>query len=332
MKSKIHEHSNFLLKKVSKTQVWITPLLIMLSISSKAQNLVPNPSFEDTVSCPDGVNNVSDAVGWFSSKSSPDYFNPCANINAPYMGIPNNMAGHQAPIDGNTYAGLATYVLNPGNNIRELISTQLNHTLNIGVKYFVSAYISRADTNYWDCASNKFGFRFSTIPYYASVNSCPIDNFSHIHFDSIISDKENWSWMAGDFVADSAYQYLIIGNFYDDAHTDTSHCPSLLNYAAYYYIDKVCVSTDSLLCYVPTALNNNHLYEQSFYPNPANNIINIATNNFITNDIISYDVLGQVMSRTKTINGKASINCSTWREGLYFIKICQNCFKVIIKH
>ena len=41
---------------------------------SFAQNLVPNPSFEDTLRCPNAVNQVDSAVGWIAYKGSPDYF------------------------------------------------------------------------------------------------------------------------------------------------------------------------------------------------------------------------------------------------------------------
>src|SRR6185503_9492391 len=98
-------------------------------------------------------------------------------------------------------------------------------------------------------------------------------NFSHIHCDSIIKDQINWIRVSGSFIADSTYKYLIIGNFYDDAHTDTFDCPDY----ALYYVDMICVSTDSLKCsgvsqgITPTQ-NMNSVY---IYPNPANLILQI---------------------------------------------------------
>ncbi|HVA97504.1 MAG TPA: T9SS type A sorting domain-containing protein, partial [Bacteroidia bacterium] len=76
---------------------------------------------------------------------------------------------------------------------------------------------------------------------------------------------------------------IIIGNFVDDAHSDTVFVNSTgaVGYAmsSYYYIDDVIVSTDSTYAdslftgvqeYKPNKPNAN------VYPNPANNLLNVA--------------------------------------------------------
>lgn len=131
---------------------------------SFAQNLVPNPSFEDTVSCPTNVGQISKAVGWSSYRNSPDYFSTC---NSSTVGVPSNIYDYQYARTGNSYAGFYSY----SPNAREFIGTQLNQTLLIGQKYFVSLYVSRPVNNILglNIAINKIGIRFSTVSYSASV-------------------------------------------------------------------------------------------------------------------------------------------------------------------
>src|SRR5690242_10884671 len=96
-----------------------------------AQNLVHNPSFEDTVSCPNAIGNINQCEGWFSLGESPDYWNSCANNNFPFQyGVPRNIFGSQAAYDGNAYAGIVTYdELSP--SFREIIGTRLVNPLAI---------------------------------------------------------------------------------------------------------------------------------------------------------------------------------------------------------
>ncbi len=57
-------------------------------LTSIAQtNLVPNPSFEDTLYCPNVTNQIDAAMGWLNFGNTPDYFNACAPIS---LNVPNN--------------------------------------------------------------------------------------------------------------------------------------------------------------------------------------------------------------------------------------------------
>jgi hypothetical protein len=40
-------------------------------------NLVPNPSFEDTLGCPSAAGEINKATGWTTLCGSPDYYNTC---------------------------------------------------------------------------------------------------------------------------------------------------------------------------------------------------------------------------------------------------------------
>ena len=84
------------------------------------------------------------------------------------------------------------------------------------------------------------------IPYSRFIPA-PIDNFSHIHSTAIITDSTAWTKISGTFIADTTYKYLILGNFYNNANTNTSGCINVNVDEAYYYVDQVSVSADSVL-------------------------------------------------------------------------------------
>lgn len=307
-------------------------LFLLLAQFVQGQNLVPNPSFEDTINCPSSGGGILAATGWINSNQSPDYFNACANISIPGLGVPHNYIGHQTAFDGNAYAGILIYYP----SLREFIEVHLTQALTTGTKYFVSAYTSRADsgdTPPSTCSCNNFGFRFSIGAYdYYMFNPAPVNNFSHVHSDSIITDNLNWTRIAGSFIADSAYQYLTLGNFYDDANTDTLSCSNSSTYA-YYYVDAVCVSTDSLSCLNWTGINepsanSNGIY---VYPNPVNNALFLG--NLFSELTYSFtNISGQKIKCGNINNQTNQIDVSSLEAGIYILTINIQHFKILIIH
>ena len=304
-------------------------LFLLLSTSSMSQNLVPNPSFEDTVICPIGLGRIQDAVGWYHAGDSPDYFNPCANASGASNGVPINFTGNQFAYDGNSYAGLVTSTIHLPQTYREYIGVQLTQSLTIGTQYHASAYISRGDSIFGGdtikCSTSKFGFRFSTV---SLNNAAPTDNFSHVHSDSIITDAIGWTKISGSFIADSAYQYLVIGNFYDDAHTDTAQCPGI----AYYLVDMVCVSTNPLTCDVSTGIDEDNEFSLPPYPNPVNDQLYML----LTTGIKYYSIAnmsGKIIMQGELKNQSATVNTSAISNGVYLLRLNNSkSYKIIIIH
>src|SRR5688572_11555868 len=74
--------SSSLCRQTFSTLVLLKNLLLLLFFLSggvcAGQNLVPNGSFEDTVSCPTAPAEMYKCVGWASYGGSPDYMNPCS--------------------------------------------------------------------------------------------------------------------------------------------------------------------------------------------------------------------------------------------------------------
>ncbi len=298
-------------------------LLFTLSFSSQAQqNLVPNPSFEDTVYCPFALNQFDACKDWMNFGNSPDYFNACATNG---LNVPNAVFGYQNAHSGNGMAGVIIYRRpnSPsGPNYREFIGVELSSILNIGFKYYFSFFANFSYNLNTAIATNKIGMNFSTTLY----DSCcppPLNNFSVINCDSILKDSILWVKISGSFIADSAYSNVIIGNFFNDQNTDTVKL-GIGPDAGYYYIDDVCVTSDSIYNQVWTSLND-VVAEQpvwELYPNPAKDVLNIKSSESFS-QIEIYDFLGTIKFLKKFQRCKEmqiSIP-ATLVNGIYLLKI-----------
>lgn len=311
-------------------------VLLFSAVLGYGQNLVTNGSFEQYSQCPFDEAQIEFSINWENYCGTPEYFNSCAT-NANYS-VPYNFFGSYQPAsDGQAYAGVFTYFSYWSwgyFNLRENIAYQLNSQLIPGTKYYVSFKASLAYNNFSAyCATNNLGAKFTTQSYsnYAidSLNTPLTNNFAHIYSTSIITDSINWTTIKGSFIADSAYNYVVIGNFFDDAHTDTTVFNTGANTCqAYYYIDEVCVSPDSSTCGFTTKINLYNIEtDVNIYPNPCSDYFEIMLpENFILKHkvltIHLINTCGQEFFNT-AIKGSNKIRVAT-REiprGTYLLKI-----------
>ncbi len=241
-------------------------LLLMqfiLSLQLVAQpNLVPNPSFESNSGCPASFTNAFSVVNtWVNSGNTPDYFHPCSAS----FGVPTNYFGAQPAHSDSAYAGIGVYASSI-TNFREYISVQLTQPLVTGHSYHLSFFVSLYD----NCqeASNYLGALVSSQ---ASLNQN--DFFiatPQLESAAVISDKNNWVQLSGNFIAQGGEAYLYLGCFKPDAQLSvvTTGAGSLSSIA--YYVDDVSLSDNSGLSvssYSPSVLQ--------LFPNPADDFISI---------------------------------------------------------
>jgi len=309
----------------------------------EAQNLVPNPSFEDTLGCPNNEDQVYLSNGWHCFGGTPEYFNQCSIEDSvygvPIAGVPYNWPGFQIPYNGVAYCGVYCFdKIAPDS--REYIGRLLSTPLVVGQKYFASIKISLAEKSSY--AVNNIGINFRTNAYTDSINWMPLEtNHSFVHCSSIISDTSNWVVVSGSFYSDSAYQYVMVGNFYDHSLIDTVRVNNNFNGIAisYYYIDDVCVSPDSITC----DLNPEEIYNLkeakasvNLYPNPATNQLTVesampvGSNHYAVSRIEITDAVGRVQSFKFNILNDAipsrdgivrQIDIHFLASGIYFIKL-----------
>jgi len=296
------------------------------------QNLVPNPSFENFISCPIGPGEMQKLSDWFNTNNaSPDYFNACSNPLT--VGIPQNIAGYQLPLNGQAYIGVGSYSSDIM-QYREIVGVELQLPLVVGEKYFISGYFSRADSFIWsDCATDNLGLQFTSVRYDVT-NHVPIDNRSILKFDSVLSNSITWTRLTGSFIADSAYKYLMVGNFYDDQHT-VSLCGNGSSHFAYYYFDAVCVTTDSSLNENWIGINppQSRQFEITTYPNPACKTFSIkGIDKNLAVPYQLYSIENQLLELGTVSGNTNTINCERYSDGVYILRLHNTNLKIIIKH
>jgi OOP family OmpA-OmpF porin len=144
-------------------------VLLLLSMTTKAQNLVINPSFEEMEYCPNDFTqqNLKSLKKWTQAgEGTPDHFNTCSKK----VGVPNNMFGQQHARTGNGYAGLGTY-LNNHNRYREYLLGNLSRALKPGEQVCITIYYSAADNCQF--IHDGFGVSLSAQPH-KTITSKPI--------------------------------------------------------------------------------------------------------------------------------------------------------------
>ncbi|MFZ5552371.1 MAG: T9SS type A sorting domain-containing protein [Bacteroidota bacterium] len=244
-------------------RVFLCYIVIFLSLELRGQaNFVLNPSFEDTLNCPDGIGQINKCLFWNSpSNNTPDYYNSCYVYSPPWFsnaGVPYNFVGYQNAKSGNAYAGIAQF--NQFTNL-DYIQGFLTNTLIAGREYYAEFYVSFADSQ--NIAIDRIGLGFSSSLYYENtigkINIVPIveNDFGNIIYDSL-----GWTKISGYFTATGNENYVIIGLFRDTSEFtwDTTRYNPMGGYGSYYYIDDVYVGDPP----------DTNIYEVSVFPNPNN--------------------------------------------------------------
>lgn len=296
--------------------------LLLLPFTVSAQNLVPNGSFEDYVSCPEHLDGLEFAEHWYKSiiepgvdyyqNPSPDYFHGCAQDTI--FGVPNNIAGTQMALTGDAYCGMINYS-SSNSNYREILGVELISPLVVGQTYYCSLHISRAAgwSGSTGLAINNIGMKFSNSQIFSSTELA-VDDFAHMKGEEVAIDSVNWVLLYGEIIPEESYQYLHIGNFYSDEDTEVMTF-SQSSVWAYYYIDDVRVSTDPLV--VSSAELRELGRDINVFPNPVKDELNIISPRKLKN-IQIYSISGQMIvdvkinSEEKTVLGLGHIS-----KGLY---------------
>lgn len=301
----------------------ITIILLLIAQLSVGQNLVPNPSFELYSPCPSGLSSVVNATGWTPYRDTPDYFNTCTSASS--IKVPKNNMGYQFPKTGNAYCGGSTF--NKFALFREIIGIQLSTPLTIGLKYFVTFYVSLSGNPGLTYATKKMGAKFFKTSFTSSANPVPINNTAQVFNNTFITDTTNWQLVSGSFIADSAYKYVAIGNFFDDFNTDT-FCinNSAIRLNGYYYIDDVCVSTDSNHCATWTNIidPSDNDFKIKTYPNPSSLNVTLEFNNHKKENctLTIYNIQGLLVQTLDIITAeKIELEIKHLTKGIYFLHL-----------
>ncbi len=304
--------------------------LFILALRCEAQNLVPNPSFEQVDSCPYypyyyGFQESSKPTYWEKWLNSPDYFNACEGSGDTLPGVPENEFGHQEPFNGSAYIGMWVYG-DAGGPYREYVGVQLLEPLKVDSTYNLSFYANAAEGTTLQAlymASNNLGLLFTMHPNIWEDTfgpAFPPRNYASLNSDQVISDTVNWVLVSGTFTADSAYQYLVIGNFFDNVNTDTIHQNAVPSAGAYCYVDAVCVTASTGGCDFGTSIDEGAQSATGrLYPNPAFNTVELSGMGTCNGIWKAWDAVGRFVQEGRMCAGRASIDVSKWDAGNYVI-------------
>lgn len=228
-------------------------LLMLLIISDhflNAQNLVPDPGFDDLTDCPYEDNQIHFARYWRSaSNGTPDLFNGCSTgdwFRVPHAG--HSKDSYQVPKSGSGYAYLAVYneiqydQNNTGNS--EYIETPLLEPMKAGKEYFIEFYVS-PDYN----ATFYYG-------YTDAIGLALADTFYYQHLDArqalslepaienrgtLIKDTAGWTRISGCYLAKGGENFALVGNFRGTEETLVEFEEFTFPFINFFYIEDVLI-------------------------------------------------------------------------------------------
>lgn len=208
-------------------------------------NLVPNPSFENYIQCPNGYGAIQYAINWGKLKNggggTPDLYNICSNVSNPGTGVPVNSfnKGFQYARSGVGYSGISVY--DSTGVQREYIQSKLISKLIYQHKYCVTIYVSLI--NYVKYYCNKLGAYLDSGNVFApTAFAVASANPQILNTTQQLNDTLNWMKIQDTFTATGIEEYISIGNFFSDISSDVHvFNSSSISTFSYYYIDDVSV-------------------------------------------------------------------------------------------
>ncbi len=303
-------------------------LFLLLPALGSSQNLVPNPSFEEFSICPNATGDFP-VLDWTSWQYTPDYFNTCNNDMTGWVGVPENTWGFQFPITGDAYSALYSFALGGDPNVREYMAAQLIEPLVVGQTYYIFFYASQIEgetgtyPQEYRCATNHIGLRFFKDPLYNNTdNVFQPDNFAHLDCAEVLADSDNWIKIEGWFTADDNYNWVALGNFFDDDQIQFEIQNEFGNCSAAYYIENICIATDSSECdYLVNSQELKQANDVSVFPNPTEKRFTIESSKIRLIAVNIYNNLGELQHSELLIGKTKEVDVSNWPIGLYQIVV-----------
>ena len=203
-------------------------------------------------------------------------------------------------------------------NTREYAQVQLLDSLQSGHTYCVEFYVSLTLYN------PPYSYAIDKIGAFLSNNAISSTSLSYLNYTAqvqsptgtILSDSANWTLISGTYIALGGEKFITVGNFNNDANTDTLDYGYGYQHGAYYYIDDI--SVVECVTGISTPVANS---KTSVYPNPFNSSVTIKFDNAKTElcTLTLYDLRGQIMRTIINISSdQVVIQKNDLQNGLYY--------------
>lgn len=304
-----------------KNLITLFIVLLFCNKNAEAQNIVPNPSFEQYSNCPSALNQLNYCNYWRRGNlSSTDYYHSCSTTTI--TGVPDNSMGNQLS-SANAYTGIIAYSTYSSTvqNYQEYLVTNIP-ALEVGARYKVTVIVSLADDSRYACSGlGVLFFRdmfLDTVHTNSYINRSPqVDYISY----GLVTNAASWTTLVDTFVADSSYTNMVIGNFRADTAIETLDRSSFYTSgAAYYYIDSVAVEK-----IVPSGITGHLLLSAAtVHPNPLKDkgLITFPNSANASCDFTLSDITGRNVIETKEIyDDKVPVDMTMLPAGLYLYQI-----------
>ena len=304
---------------------------LVAPIGLDAQNLVPNPGFEETDTCMADEFGVLGPHHWYRTNGTPDHLQSCLPY-GDFQSLPMNHFTYQEPYEGASCAGMYTYHQNGPTQYREWIMAPLLEPLVVGQTYYCrfranAAFGGNAENPEFWLANDKVGMRFSTmaIPPWNVGDPYPVPpNHAHILYPQILADTVGWTLVSGSFVADSAYQYVMIGQFFTNALTDTLHFADpnsvfLWYPRGYTLVDAVCVSASPEGCDLGQGVGEGLAIGSVLFPNPAQEQLILGQRAGAEAQVL--DAVGRVLWQDRITSDRWVMDVGSWARGTYMLRM-----------
>ncbi len=219
-------------------------LIVFLNIFGHAQNLVPNPSFEQVTKIPyywSANSNTfeTNVEEWTSPNGgSPDLFF-VGSMGKFRFKRPNVDTKPHAPRSGKYMVGIKTYGCISGTlHCKEYLQVKLKEPIETGEEYYAEFWVNPIETS---VKVNKFGMLFHEEEMSGGDGEEAIWIRPDFELEEVVDTRPNeWVRVAGTFTAACDCAYMLIGNFNMDEDTEAQRKASDLEYS-YYMIDDVLV-------------------------------------------------------------------------------------------
>jgi len=308
-------------------------VVMALCFSIKAQNLVPNYSFEQIVKCTNGWGEfngyVMDWTGQNGASSGLSYYtHQCSNDSLNGGSVPYNYDyGFQYAHSGVSYAEIITFVTSSSNdsthpygntsfaNQRNYLQALLTDSLKAHTEYFVTFFVSLQNASNYACSDIGAYFSDSAILFNGTGGVLQyVPQIANNPKQQELSDTLNWMKITGSFIAKGGEKYITIGNFKNDSLSSVRYLGQIQLGAteAWYYIDDVIVSTDSAyvdsLATVSVQSVSNPKEVVSVFPNPSKGIFTIEQQGVRDKEQVEiYNMMGQKVASSNSSKGGASV-------------------------
>lgn len=279
-----------------------------------SQNLIGNGGFENYSSLPTNVMQSDLCIGWSKCNQggggTSDYFRTNASG---LVQLPNSYYATLNPHSGEAVMGFISYH-GTSTNYREYLSHALSAPLSVGQLYQVSFFLTNGvyNGNYGGCGSNQLSISFTTSQV-SQIGTGPIQGITPQFTLPTIFYNEDWQNFTFNFIADSAYQYILIGNFSDNAATLIQNFENSPIDIAYYFIDDVAVYAN-----LENGISETTLAKEKIFYNPFNHSIRFKETG-TSGPIRFYSSDGKLIANFEITDQKFESTID-WQPGVYFYK------------